>query len=84
MSTIIRSDLFDKGLEVRESYETVKKRLLSEGSFIEVTGPGSKILLGKSVIKAAAPVLKEKKIKKIKKAGEDERVPGQNKIPGSK
>ena len=83
MTTIIRSDLFDKGLEVKESYETVKKRLLSEASFIEVTGPGSKILLGKGVIKSASPGLKEKKLKQIKKAGEETKSPGQTKLTGS-
>lgn len=65
MPTIIRSDLFDKGLEVKESYETVKKRLLTAGDFIEVTDKVSKQTLNKSTVKQARPVLKEAKLKKI-------------------
>jgi hypothetical protein len=63
MPTIIRSDLFDKGLEVKEGYETIKKRLFCIGNFIEASSKEGKITLNKAAIKSAAPLLKEKKLK---------------------
>ena len=66
MSTIIRSDLFDKGIEVKESYDTIKKRLFQDGIFIEATGTTGKIILNKYAVKSASPIPKEKKITNIK------------------
>ena len=79
MSTIIRTDLFDKGLEVKESYETIKKRLFTAGEFIEATSSVGKITISKSVIKSASPVPKEKKIKNIQAEGQTKIKEGKTK-----
>jgi len=55
-------------MPVKETYPTVKKRLLSEGSFFEVTNSEGKVTLSKSVIAMIGPISKNAKEIKVRKA----------------
>lgn len=54
-------------LGVKETYSTIKRRLLAEGNFIEATTAECKMTFSKSVIAMIAPIVKKEDDKKIVK-----------------
>ncbi len=58
--------LFGAGgeLKIKESYQTIKKRLFSVGDFIEVTAMGQKLLLSKRDVIRVAVDLKPDAVSK--------------------
>jgi len=56
---------FDGELQAKESYVTIKRRLLDAGDFIEVTSEGRRILINKRQVQGVIPtVITTKKAKK--------------------
>ena len=51
IKVLLRTTLFEGYIEVKESYQTIKKRLLDNQDFVEITRmQGTKSLFNKSVI----------------------------------
>ncbi|MDD5006373.1 MAG: hypothetical protein PHS93_08370 [Candidatus Omnitrophica bacterium] len=49
---------------VKETYQTIKRRLFSESDFIEMTNAEGKLTISKSVIGMIAPIVKRVEEKK--------------------
>ncbi len=73
MRSIIKIDGIDEGMEVKEGYETVKKRLYTAGEFIEVTNKAGKLTIAKNVIDSVKAIDRVMQVKPTKK-GKDIKV----------